>query len=84
MMITQNSEKLKYVAKETLKSGIADFQAQFDHERLVAGHSSSNYGCQRGTQFFQWTHPDPLRLCFHGNIEKLFKCIDHVPSCIKW
>ncbi len=34
--MTQNSEKLANVAIETLKSGIADFRVQFDHEGLVS------------------------------------------------
>ena len=36
MTMTQNSEKLENVAMVTLKSGIADFQAQFHCERLVS------------------------------------------------
>ena len=50
--MTQNSEKLKNVAMVTLKSGIADFNAQFYCEGLVSGQQIPKPWMPKGVTIF--------------------------------
>ena len=60
MPMTQNSENLENVVMVTLKSGIADFQAQFYCEGLVSDQQIPKQWMSKGVTIFPMDRPWPI------------------------
>ncbi len=58
--INQNSEKLEKVAMVTLKSGIADFQAQFHSQGLVSDQQIPKQYTSNGVTISSMNKPWPI------------------------